>query len=811
MGAARHELRYAWRLLWRTPAQSIAAMTALALGIGMTAALFSVVHAVLLRPLPYADPEQLIVVGSTRSSGPPVARMMTGGHVSGVLALAAESPLFDAVAPFEVRSHRAYAWLAGEGDGSGEVREMERLRRGLVTPAFFGMLGVQAALGRTFRVDDDGTAVVISDSLWRRRFGADRGVIGRAARFDDVTYSGGTQTIVGVLPPRVHLTYPEEVEVWGLLPPGQFPGRLGLAFNMLARLRPGVRPEQATAALRTVPGLMPRSARARDGRAIALPVREWVAGAYRPRVRLLTGAVLVLLLTACLNASLLLLTRALRRASETAVRAALGATRGHLLRRDLIESGVVGLGGVGLGVLLAVGALPLVRRLAPATVPRLDEAAIDPWAIGVAVVAGVAATLVTGLVTYRGVSTRVGTPGPGPAGATAPPQRGRAWRGGLLVAQTALIVALLAGGGLLLHSFWRLTQVDLGYQTRDLHAFQLRFRATGPEVWEEEVFRFREEIRRRLAEIPGASEVGTSSTLPLRGRPGSRTWVSQGQPMPAEGRVLVRYRRITPGFLRLLGIRLVDGRGFSARHARDAARVAVVSASLARELYGDERAVGQTLYRADPHEVVGVVADVRWRRPDAPPEPALYLPAAQQESNVVSVVARTTLAPVSFAAAARAAVHAVDPRQAVDFVTTLDQAAADAVAAPRFYAAATVGFGLLALALGAVGIFGAVSAAVSERSREIGIRMALGAGPRAVRRLVLAQGLGPVVAGLGLGGVAAFWVVQGLRRFLFEVRPADPLTLTAVPVVLLAVAVLAAWLPARRALRIDPVEALRQD
>lgn len=653
---------------------------------------------------------------------------------------------------------------------------------------------------------------MISDGLWRRRFGGDPRVIGRAVQFDDGTHSGGTQTIVGVLPPRVHLTYPEEVEVWGLLPPGDFgSGRRALRFNVLARLRPGVRPEHATAALRTVPGLMPRSAEARDGRAVALPVRDWVAGADRPALRLLTGAVLVLLLTACLNASLLLLTRALRRASETAVRAALGATRGQLLRRDLVESGVVGLGGVGLGVVLAVGALPLVRRLVPATVPRLDEAAIDPWAVGVAVVAGVAATLVTGLVTYRGVSTRVSTPGRGPAGATAPTRRGRAWRGGLLVAQTALIVALLAGGGLLLHSFWRLTQVDLGYQTRDLHAFQLQFRATGPEVWEGEVFRFREEIRRRLAEIPGVSEVGTGSALPLRGRPGSRTWVPQGQPMPAEGRVLVRYRCITPGFLRLLGIRLVDGRGFSARDTRDASRVAIVSASLARELYGDERAVGRTLYWGDPHEVVGVVADVRWRRPDAPPEPALYLPAAQRESNVVSVVARTTLALASFAAAARAAVHAADPRQAVDFVTTLDQAAADAVAAPRFYAAATVGFGLLALALGAVGIFGAVSAAVSERAREIGVRMALGAGPGAVRRLVLAQGLGPVAAGLGLGGVAAFWVVQGLRRFLFEVQPADPLTLTAVPAVLLSVAVLAAWLPARRAQRIDPVEALRQE
>ena len=806
-GSVQQEYRHAWRLIWRTPAQSLAAMMALALGIGMTTALFSVVSAVLLKPLPYADPEQLIVVGGSRSSGRPVPRMMTGEHVYGVLGLAAESPLFAAVAPFEVNSHRAYAWLAGEGDGAGEVAGMERLRRGLVTPAFFGMLGVQAAVGRTFRVDDDGTVVVISDSLWRRRFGADPGVIGRAVQFDDVT-----QTIVGVLPPRVHLTYPEEIEVWGLQPPGQFTGHVGLSFNMLARLRPGVRPEQATAALRTVPGLMPRSARAPDGRAIALPVRDWVAGPYRPALRLLTGAVLLLLLTACLNASLLLLTRALRRVPDTAVRVALGATRRQLLRQDLVESGVVGLGGVGLGVLLAVGTLPLVRRLAPATVPRLDEAAIDPWVIGVAVAAGVAATIVTGLVTYHGVSTRVGTPGPGPARATAPTlRRGRAWGHALLVAQTALIVALLAGGGLLLHSFWRLTQVDLGYQTRDLHAFQLRFRLTAPEVWEAEAFRFREQVRRRLAESPGVSEVGTSSTLPLRGWPGSRSWVPQGQPMPAERRVNIRARRITPGFLRLLGIRLVDGRALSARDTRDAARVAIVSASLARELYGDQRAVGQTLYWDDSYEVVGVAADVHWERPDAPPTPALYLAAAQEESTVVSVVARTTLAPAAFAAAARAAVHAVDPRQAVNFVTTLDQAVADAVAAPRFYAAAMVGFGLLALALGAVGIFGAVSAAVSERVHEIGIRMALGAGPRAVQRLVLAQGLGPVVAGLGLGAVAAFWVIQGLRRFLFEVRPADPLTLTAVPLVVLAVAVLAAWLPARWALRIDPVEALRRD
>ncbi len=810
MAALLREIRHGWRLIWRTPAQSVSAVTVLALGIGLTTALFSVVYAVLLKPLPYANPEQLVIVASTDPSGTDPT-WMTGADVLGVQALAAESALFQAVAPFEIYSPQAYAWLAGDGDG--EAGAMERLRAGFVTPAFFPLLGIQAALGRTFREDDVGAAeAVISDGLWRRRFGADPDVIGRTVRFDDVTQRTERtieRTIVGVLPRGVHVTYPEEIAVWGLLPPGQFrPMDRWLRFTMLARLRPGVQVEQATAALRTVPGLMPWSAQQGDWRVVAQPVRDWVSGPARPALRLVSGAVLLLLVTACLNASVLLLTRAIRRAPETAVRAALGATRRQLLRRDLVESGVVGLGGVVLGTGLAVGVLPLVRRLVPPTVPRLDELAINPWVIGVAVTAGAAVTLVTGLVTYRGVSARTLALCPGTAGAAAlPPRRGRAWRRALLVAQTALIVVLLAGGGLLLHSFWRLTQVDLGFQSRDLRVFQMRFRANDRDVWEQDTFRFREAVRRRVGEIPGVSEVSTSSTLPFLGPHTKTGGVQTGT------RVHVPFRQVTPGFFRAFGIRLLAGRSFSEQDTRDAPPVAILSAALARQLYGDQPAVGQTFHWGDnpPFEVVGVVADVRWERPDARSQPAFYVSAAQKDREVISVIARTPLDLSSFAAAARAAVHAVDSRQAVNVVTTVDQLVADAVAEPRFYALATVGFAVLALVLGAVGIFGAVSAAVSERVHEIGVRVALGAGPRAVQRLVLAQALGPVVLGVGLGGVAAFWVVRSLRSLLFEVSPADPLTLVAVPLVVLGAAGMAAWLPARWALRINPVDALRQE
>ncbi len=806
MAALLREIRHGWRLIWRTPAQSVSAVTVLALGIGLTTALFSVVYAVLLKPLPYAHPEELVLVASTDPSGTD-PHLMTGPDVLAVQALAAESALFQAVAPFEIYSPHADAWLAGEGDGDGEAGAMERLPAGFVTPAFFPLLGIQAALGRTFREGDVGAAeAVISDRLWRRRFGADPGVIGRTVRFDDVTRRTERTTewtIVGVLPRGVHVTYPEEIAVWGLLPPGQMIVQ-ALRFTMVARLRPGVRVEQATAALRTVPQLMP--APQRDWRVVAQPVRDWVSGAYRPALRLVSGAVLLLLVTACLNASVLLLTRAIRRAPETAVRAALGATWRQLLRRDLVESGVVGLGGVVLGTGLAVGVLPLVRRLVPPTVPRLDELAINPWVIGVAVTAGAAATLVTGVVTFRGVSARVLTLCPGAPGAAAlPPRRGRAWRRALVCAQTALIVVLLAGGGLLLHSFWRLTQVDLGFQSRDLRVFEVLSRATDLAVWEQNVSRFREAVRRRVGEIPGVSEVSTGSTLPFRG-PNYRTGgVQMGEAVP--------YRQVTPGFFRAFGIRLLAGRSFSEQDTRDAPPVVILSAALARQLYGDQPAVGQTFHWRNnpPFDVVGVVADVRWQRPDARSQPAFYVSAAQKESALIAVIARTPLDLPSFAAAARAAVHAVDPRQAVNVVTTVDQMVADAVAEPRFYALATVGFGVLALVLGAVGIFGAVAAGVSERVHEIGVRVALGAGPRAVQRLVLAQALGPVVLGVGLGGVAAFWVVRSLRSLLFEVSPADPLTLAAAPLVVLGAAGLAAWLPARWALRINPVDALRQE
>ncbi len=499
-------------------------------------------------------------------------------------------------------------------------------------------------------------------------------------------------------------------------------------------------------------------------------------------------------------------------AGDGGAAAALGATRCQLLRRDgwwrAAWSGDWAASCWATG--LAVGVLPLVRRLVPPTVPRLDELAINPWVIGVAVLAGAAATLVTGVVTYRGVSARALTLCPGAAGAAAlPPRRGRAWRRALLVAQTALIVVLLAGGGLLLHSFSRLTQVDIGYQSRDLMVFHVPYRWKVLEDSEQDALRFREAVLQQITEIPGVSEVHTSSAFPFLGRSGM-TRVPRGGPVPTGTRVLARDTEVTPGFFRLLGIRLLAGRDFSARDVRGAPPVAILSAALARQLYGDQPAVGRTLYWGDPYEVVGVVDDVRWR-PDTPPEPAFYVPMAQHGTSFIYVIARTPLDLPSFAAAARAAVHAVDPRQAVNVVTTVDQLVADAVAEPRFYALATVGFGVLALVLGAVGIFGAVSAAVSERVHEIGVRVALGAGPRAVQRLVLAQALGPVVLGVGLGGVAAFWVVRSLRSLLFEVSPADPLTLAAAPLVVLGAAGLAAWLPARWALRINPVDALRQE
>ncbi len=806
------DLRYAWRLLLHSPGASVGAVVTLALGIGVTTAIYGVVHAVLLKPLPYFEPDRLVIVGLPRAPHPldvrwrPLWYPILGTEAR---AMAARTDIFESVTPFELWTFSTAANLALADAVTPEV-----LRGGLVEPAFFDVLGVRAALGRTFhRGDWRGDVVVISDAFWRRRFGGDPGILGRTIRLD-----GAPRTVVGVLPAHVEVTYPVGTEVWGLLAEGQVDatGR-NMMFHTIARLQPGVSVAQATAALAPIMARRYATRRGPEPRFIAQPVEEWAAGAVGPALLLVSGAAALLLLAACATAGLLLLGRALRRAPETAVRAALGASRGRLMRQALVESTVVGMIAAACAVLVAAVLHPAVRWVAPPAVPRLDELAVDLGTLLWAACAGLLCAVLTGLVAHGAFAAAGGLAAPGQAGATVMNARGLGWSRVLLIAQTALVVALLAGAGLLLHSFWKLRLVDLGFESTNLVAFETAVKKRPerlPTVAEAEMLvaeevRFREALQRRLRAIPGVRETALTGTLPFADYDGG-TRVPLGEPVPSGLKVDSHFRIVSPEFFRLLRLRLLAGRFLSDRDTRTAPRVVVVSQSLGRALFGESSPVGRTLYWNDPYEIVGVVEDVRWRRPDEDARPAFYLSSAQENTVKTSVIADTALDLASFATAARHAVRTLDPDRPITRMTTVPQLVSNATSDERFYALATAAFAALALVIAAVGIFGAVSASVAARVREIGIRIALGAGRGEIQRLVMRQGYLPVLAGLGLGGLAAVWVARALRSLLFEVGPLDPVTFLVVPVLLLGTSLLAAWLPARRTLRIDPVDVLRE-
>lgn len=389
-------------------------------------------------------------------------------------------------------------------------------------------------------------------------------------------------------------------------------------------------------------------------------------------------------------------------------------------------------------------------------------------------------------------------------------RQGQGWRRGLVVSQMMVVSALLVVAGLLMRSYVKAAQLDPGIDLNHIAVVQMRLDlARGDRTWKDKALRLSWALLSGMKRTPGVSAVAVSTTLPFFGFD-ERTWVPQGGPEPvAEQEMFVNARSVSPEFFQVFGIRLVDGRVFSDRDTPEAPRVVIVSTSLARSLFGAGRAVGRMLYWGVAHEIVGVVEDVSWLNPEVRPRPAFYMPFTQSPSSVISIVARTDSATALFADYARRVVRNVDPAQPVELVTTVDQLAADTRSERRFHALATLVFGVLALSLAAVGVFGSVEAAVSERTREIGIRLMLGAGPREVSLLIMLQGMLPVASGAVGGLLAALWLGRFVRTFLFEVSPLDPATLVGAPALLVVVAIAAAALPARWALRVDPATVAR--
>jgi putative ABC transport system permease protein len=802
--------RLAIRALRRQPGFAAAAILTLALGIGATTAVFSVVYGVLLRPLPFSDPSRLVRVNA----------------LDGDVEWTASPPDF-----VDWRAQASsFQQLAAVNTGSFALTgtaPAEQRSGASVTAAFFPVFGAAPELGRAFTAANEvpgaNMVVVLGDGLWRARYGADPGIVGRHIRLDGTDYE-----VVGVMPRG--FDFPDGMDLWVPLAfaPDDLRTQRGAHYlDVYGRLTPEATVDRADREMKAIaaridaanPGANPGwSAR-------VTTLRDAIVGNVRRPLYALLGAVALVLLMTCVNVASLLLSRAVAREREVAVRAALGAGRARLVRGVLVESLVLAAGGGALGVALAVWGVAALTRVAPSDLPRLAEIGINGTVLGFALLATLLTALVFGsapslhLLHHR---ERTGALGTGERGGTTGGHVQR-WRSALVVIQMAIAVTLVAGAGLLSKSFLRLVATDPGFNPVGALTFSVSVPDVGYER-PERVAVFVQSMEQRLRALPGVTAVGTIFGLPLSGFNFSISLKSlDGRRLDAEEqnrRVGPQLRIVTPGYFAAMGIPLREGRGITPRDRNGTARVIVVSETAARRIFEGadpighqfELGTGMGLGRgAVGGEVVGLVGDVKDAALAEPPRPLVYAVHDQFPVGYLQVVLRATGDPLALAEPARRAITEIDPDVPLFRVQTLAQRVSASVAQARFLTLLLVLFAGIAAALAAVGIYGVVAYAVAQRTRELGIRMALGARGDDVLWLVLRQGVALAAAGTALGLSGAALATRALGRLLYQVSQSDPVVFTTGALALMAIASLASFVPARRAARTDPVEALRHE
>ncbi len=820
------DLKFALRSLLKTPGFTLIAALTLAVGIGATTAIFSLVDTVLLRPLPYSEPERL-------------ARIYTEiPNPDGVL------PRFRATtSEFLSLRREARSWQSLDAwrDGPANVvtaSEPLRINAASVTGGLLESLGVAAALGRPLVAEDDTLGAplvaVISYRLWQNAFGGDRAIVDRA-----LALNGASYRIVGVMPPGFAFPIGEAdaSDVW-------VPIRIDPALPvndhsvfMLGRLKRGVSLRQANAEIQTIVARMAQTSGAaehhldpHDHRAVAYSLHDEVVLNARPALRMLFGAVCFLLLIACVNVANLLLTRAEARQREIAVRSALGADLPRLARQFATEGVALSLAGAALGVPLASVALSLLERSGGLPLPRAESAGLDGRVLLFAVATGLATGALFGLAPLAHVVKRNlhDVIRAASAATTAGAMRQRL-RHALIVGQLALALILLAGTGLMIQTFWNLARVDPGFAARHVTTMSLWLRQAA---YDGEAARsFWTRFGERVAALPGVESASLSSALPpLSSDFGWGTVIEGFEPREGglmstrlpNGQVVARvdhYQVVTPGYFDTLKIDLVAGRLFDARDDAQAPRAVIVNETLARAVWGDASPLGRRIVPAfalDPYTVVGVIADVKNGGVDRPADTSLYLPYTQVPATTgllraPFVAIRSTGEPDAVASAVRSALREIDPSLPIAEVRTLAEVVTASESRPRFMTLVLTLFGGVSLLLAAVGIYGVIAYSVAQRTRELGIRIALGAPAAAVLRVVLGRGFALTIGGVLLGVGGALALARFLSAFLFGVQPTDARTLAAVSLLLAAVALLACVPAARRALRVDPLVALRSE
>jgi putative ABC transport system permease protein len=806
------DLRYALRGMRKSPAFATVAVLLLAVGIGANTTLFSIINAVVLKPLPYPESDRLVWVGETRADLP--FSPSNPGTVSyqNFVDWRTQQTVFDSIGAYQPTGGSPGAFLIGNAPVRLEIQRM--------SADAFAALHVTPVLGRAFNNDEDRRggpqAVVLSYGTWQQHFAGGR-VVGQP-----VSMNGVMHTIVGVMPPGFSFPY-KGVEAW--LPLGSMPiprrvvhgGHAGEPLGTIARLKPGVTLEQARAEMATITaGLEQAYPDANKGwKSRVEPMISVVVGEADRPLWILFGAVVLVLLIACSNVANILLARASARQHEMGVRAALGATRGRIIRQLLAESLLLSFIGMVLALCLARAGLVAFVALAGDAIPRSTEIRLDSTVLAFASVLACLTGIVFGLAPTwlsSGISLQeyLQAGGRGDSG-----ERGRV-RQGLIVAEVALTILLLVGAGLLLRSFQRLQSVNQGFNSEHLLSVDVSLpgvKYRTPELQS----RFFESLIEKLRALPGVEEVGITSRVPLKHKRGDVAFYSvEGQPKPAgsppdsmEGIIA------SPGYFTAMGIHLLRGRSFTEQDGPDTDRVVIVDADFAKRHWPNEDPIGRRIQvggiSGRSLTVVGVVARVKLGSlSDHSGFVQAYVPARQRPDIHASVVLKSRLTAVALASSIREQVRTLDPAQPIHNLRTIAEIRDNSLTSERLNLSVLSVFALMALGLSIVGLYGVLAYSVARRQREIGVRTALGAQPNDVLRLVIGQGMRVTGLGIVLGIAAAFWSTRWLSSLLFEVTPLDPPTFLAVSLLVSAVAFTACWIPARRATRINPLRALRE-
>ena len=804
MTAVLSDLKHGIRVLVRTPLFTLCTIAALAIGIGSTTALFSVVNAMLIQPLPYPDADRLLVIWEHNL---PRNRPRNVVNVVNFQGWRDRTQSFEGMGALQ--QNRVTL------TGSGEPIELSTM---VVTANLLDVLGASPMLGRAFVPGEDQATsqrtMLLSHGLWVRQFGGDASVLGT-----NVTVNGEPAVVIGVMPPGFELLG-QQADAFQPFRFSAVTGTGGRSLIVIGRMKPGVTRDQAQAELEGVmTGLRNERPDFNTGWTVnAVPLREQLVGDIRPALLALFGAVAAVLLIACGNIGSLMLTRASGRRRELAIRAAIGASAQRLLTQLVCEAFVLAVIGGALGLVLARWLLSgltswIATRL---PLPLLGQIAIDPTVLMFAAAITVVTTFVCGVAPALGATggslvtaLRDGAP------TTAGSVRGRWVRQGFVIAEIALALTVLCGAGLLARSLMQLQGVDPGFQTESALSLRVTLpQRSYPDSNAQHVFHTR--AIEGLRALPGTQSVGGTSFLPLAGLGPATSFWRADQPQPAPNdRPVADARPVTSGYFHAMGIPLLAGRDVTENDTADRPPVAVINESFARQIYPGDNPIGRlfilNLGNEQPHEIIGVVGDVKLVSLDGEIRPTAYLSSRQYAFGIMSYVVRTSGDPATLAPAAVRVIREIDPLLPVSAVRPLDEVFAESIARPRLTAAAMSIFAGAALLLAALGVYGIVAYSVAQRSREFGIRVALGARPMQIVRMVVAQNLRVVAIGLVLGVLAAVPATRMLRGLLFQVQPNDPGTFAGIGAMLAAVAIVASYLPARRGTNVDPVVTLKSE